>query len=282
MRQWFTFWIFIVKFFKIKIIWTVHELIPHEQVFDNDLLAAEVLLNNCSSLIVLNKHSLGYLKLKNGDNNVVLIPEGPLIMPTTIDKIEFRHILNVAPTKRLIVLVGYLQPYKGVVTLLEGAYSLPSTLAIRIAGRADGQYQRKLESILLKLKSQNIDIDIAFGSLTDDEYGGYLNAADFICVPFIEINNSGSINSALCAGVPVLIPNISSLSWVPNGARLDIPNKPEGDFNFKKLFQSLEQISLSEQIAMQKAAIDWASTLSWQEVAKQHIVIYKNLSKSND
>jgi glycosyltransferase involved in cell wall biosynthesis len=282
MRQWFTFWIFIVKLFNIKIIWTVHELVPHEQVFDNDLLAAELLLINCSSLIALNKHSLEYLKLKNGENKVVLIPEGPLIMPTTIDKIEFRNLLNVAPTKRLIVLVGYLQPYKGVTALLEGAYSLPSTLAIRIAGRADGQYQKKLESILLKLKSQNIDIDIAFGSLTNDEYGGYLNAADFICVPFNQINNSGSINSALCAGVPVLIPNISSLNWVPSGARLDIPNKPEGNLNFKKLFQSLEQMSVSEHVAMRTAALNWASTLSWQEVAKQHVALYKEITGNND
>ena len=280
MRQWFTFWIFIIKVFNIKIIWTVHEIHPHEQIFDNDLLAAELLMSKCSSLIALNENSLEYLQAKNNKTKVIQIPEGPLVMPTSIDKIEFRNLLNVAPTKKLIVLVGYLRPYKGVSALLDGAYCMPSSLAIRIAGRADRQYQKELELLLLKLKSQ--DIEIAFGSLTDDEYGAYLNSADFVCVPFNQINNSGSINSALCAGVPVLIPDISSLDWVPSGARMDIPNQSEGDLNFKKLFQSLEQMSVSEHVAMRTAALNWASTLSWQEVAKQHVALYKEMTGNND
>jgi glycosyltransferase involved in cell wall biosynthesis len=279
MRQWFTLWILITKMYGIKVIWTVHDPIPHEQVFDNDLLASELLMKNCSSLIALNKYSLEHLQIKNNENKVLLIPEGPLIMPTTIGKMGYRDLLKVAPEKRLIVLAGYLQPYKGVTALLEGAFCLPSKLAIRISGRADAQYQKDLELTLLELKSQNIDIDITFGRLTDDEYGAYLNSADFICVPFKEINNSGSINSALCAGVPVIIPNIDSLDWVPRGARLDIPYDSKGHFDFKELFQSLAQISSKELESMQKSALDWATKLSWKDVAKQHVDTYRQLRK---
>jgi glycosyltransferase involved in cell wall biosynthesis len=279
MRKWFTLWIFITKMFGIKVIWTVHDPIPHEQVFDNDLLASELLIKNCSSLIALNTYSLEHLQIKKNENKVLLIPEGPLIMPTTIGKMGYRDLLKVAPEKRLIVLAGYLKPYKGVTALLEGAFFLPNNLAIRIAGRADAQYRKDLEFTLLELKSQNIDIDISFGCLTDDEYGAYLNCADFICVPFKEINNSGSINSALCAGVPVIIPNIHSLDWVPKGARLDIPYDSEEHFDFKELFQSLEQISVKVHNSMQKAALHWAETLTWKDVAKQHVDLYRELRK---
>lgn len=282
MRKWFTLWIFIIKIFNIKIIWTVHEILPHEQIFDNDFMAVDLLMKKCSSLVALNRHSFEYLQNKNGENKIILIPEGPLIMPTTIDKEEYRNLLRVQQTKRLIVLAGYLQTYKGLSALLEGAFSLPSTLAIRIAGKADAQYQKELELILSKLKSQNIDIDIAFGSLTNDEYGAYLNCADFVCVPFKQINNSGSINSALCSGVPVLIPNISSLNWVPSGARLDIPYNSDGHFNFKELFNALEHISATEYETMRKAALLWASTLSWQEAAKQHIDLYNDTTDNKD
>jgi glycosyltransferase involved in cell wall biosynthesis len=281
MRHWFNLWILITKMFGIKVIWTVHDPLPHEQVFDNDLLASELLMNKCSSLIALNKYSLEQLQKKNNENKVLLIPEGPLIMPTTIDKIEYRNLLRVAPEKRLIVLAGYLQPYKGVTALLEGAFSLPSNLAIRIAGKADAKYRKDLELTLLELKSQNIDIDISFGRLTDDEYGAYLNSADFICVPFKDINNSGSINSALCAGVPVIVPNIDSLEWVPRGARLDIPYDSKGHFDFKALFQSVEKISSNEHNSTHKAALNWATTLSWTNVARQHIDLYRQLSDNN-
>ena len=282
MRHWFALWIIITRVLRIKIIWTVHDPLPHEQVFDNDLMAAEFLINNCSSLVALNKHSLGKLQIKNNENKVLLMPEGPLTMPTTIRKVEYRNLLQVAPEKRLIVLAGYLQPYKGVTALLDGAFSLPSTFAIRIAGRADEQYRNELEVTLLALKSRNIDIEIAFGRLTDDEYGAYLNSADFICVPFKQINNSGSINSALCAGVPVIVPNIDSLDWVPRGSRIDIPYDSEGRFDFKELFRSLEQISAKEQDSMQKSALHWATTLSWKVVAKQHIDLYRELSGNNE
>ena len=279
MRQWFTLWILIIKMCGIKIVWTIHDPLPHEQIFDNDLLAAELLMNNCSALVALNKISFEKLQIKNNENKAILIPEGPLNMPTTIGKIDNRNLLQVAPEKRLIVLAGYLQPYKGVTDLLEGAFSLPSTLAIRIAGRADEQYQNDLEVTLLELKSLNIDIDISFGRLIDDEYGAYLNSADFMCIPFKEINNSGSINSALCAGVPVIVPNIDSLEWVPRGARLDIPYDSKGHFDFKELFQSLAQISSKELESMQKSAFDWATTLSWKDVAKQHVDTYRQLRK---
>ena len=282
MRKWFAFWIITTKIFRIKIIWTVHDPLPHEQIFDNDLVAAKMLLNNCSSLIALNKHSLQHLQIENNNSKIVLIPEGPLIMSTTKEKLEHRNYLKVAPTKKLIVLAGYLQSYKGVTSLLEGAFTLPSAFAIRVAGSAGAQYQKELELILFKLKSQNIDVDITFNRLTDDEYGGYLKSADFICIPFKEINNSGSINSALCSGVPVIIPSIASLDWVPKAARLDIPYNSNGKFDFKELFRSLELLSVTEYESMQKEALNWASTLSWQNVANQHIDLYKKLGGENE
>lgn len=282
MRQWFILWILITKIFGVKIIWTVHDPLPHEQVFDNDAFVAELLMSNCSSLVALNKHSLEKLQIKNNENKITLIPEGPLVMPTTIGKMEHRNLLQVVPDKRLIVLAGHLQPYKGVSDLLKGAVSLPSPLAIRIAGRADKCYQEELELILQVLKLQNINIDITFGRLTDDEYGGYLNSADFFCVPFKQINNSGSINSALCAGVPVIVPNIDSLNWVPSGARLDIPYDFKGNFDFNALFMSLEKISAKEHDSMRKSALQWAATLSWKDVAKQHINLYKEMNNNYD
>jgi len=282
MRKWFAFWILTTKIFRIKIIWTVHDPLPHEQIFDNDLVAAKMLLNNCSSLIALNKHSLQHLQIENNNSKIVLIPEGPLIMSTTKEKLEHRNYLKVAPTKKLIVLAGYLQSYKGITSLLEGAFTLPSAFAIRVAGSAGAQYQKELELILFKLKSQNIDVDITFNRLTDDEYGGYLKSADFICIPFKEINNSGSINSALCSGVPVIIPNIASLDWVPKAARLDIPYDSNGKFDFKELFCSLELLSVTEYETMRKEALNWASTLSWQDVANQHIDLYKKVGGENE
>ena len=280
-QYWFYLWIISLKICKIKIAYTVHNIVPHEMIFHNDKKACQYLEHSADLLILLNNGTLkSYSQIYFG-KKLHLIPEGPVIMPTTIKKMEYRSQLQVGKSKQLIVLVGYLRPYKGVTSLLVGAIDLPSIFAIRIAGSADEQYQEELKLKLLELKSQNIDIDIAFGRLTNNEYGAYLSSADFICVPFKEINNSESINSALCAGVPVLVPNISSLDWIPSGARLNIPCNSEGLLDFVELFRNLEQISVSEYDAMRKAALHWASESSWQSVAKQHIDLYMELTGNN-
>ena len=281
-QYWFYLWIISLKICKIKIVYTVHNILPHEKIFNNDKKVFQFLEKHANNLILLNESSFESYDQLYPRKVLHLIPEGPLLMPTTIKRIEQRDRLQVAESKRLIVLVGYLRPYKGLSSLLEGAVDLPKNFAIRVAGSADDKYQKELELTLLHLKSQNIDIDIAFRRLTDNEYGAYLNAADFICLPFKEINNSGSINSALCAGVPVIVPNISSLDWVPKGAILNIPNNSDGNFDFKELFQLIMQISVPEYDSMKESALEWVTKLSWQNVAKKHINLYRELSGKDE
>ena len=281
-EYWFYIWVISLKICRIKIAYTVHNSVPHEMIFHNDKKVFQYLEDSADCLIILNKRSFKSYSWLYPGKSLHLIPEGPLFMPTTSKRLEHRSQLNVATSKQLIVLTGYLRPYKGLSSLLEGIIDLPNTFAIRVAGYTDKRYQKEIELTLLRLKSQNIDVDIAFGRLTDDEYGAYLNSADFFCVPFNQINNSGSINSALCAGVPVIVPNIDSLDWVPRGARLDIPYDIEGNFDFKELFQSLTKLGEEERNFMRKAGLDWASSLSWKDVAKQHVNVYKELSGDND
>jgi hypothetical protein len=82
--------------------------------------------------------------------------------------------------------------------------------------------------------------------------------------------------------VPVIVPKIDSLDWIPKGARLDIPYDSTGHFDFKVLFQSLKQISSKELESLQKSALHWSKSLSWKNVAKHHINVYKQLSVIND
>jgi hypothetical protein len=273
----FYLWVSSLKICRVKIVYTVHNIVPHEKIFQDDKKVFQYLERSADLLILLNEMSLKSYYRLYPEKTLIQIPEGPVIMATTRERMGHRNQLKVAESKKLIVLTGHLRPYKGLSTLLEGAIHLPSTFAIRIAGFAEKSYQEELELTLSGLKSQSIDIEIAFGRLTDDEYGAYLNSADFFCVPFRQINNSESINSALCAGLPVIVPSIDSLDWIPRGARLDIPYNVEGHFDFKELFKSLESMAMSDYLSMRKASLDWASTLSSEDFAMHHIDSYKKL-----
>ena len=278
----FKLWVISLKICGIRIVYTVHNLTPHEIIFHNDYTTFQFLERHANFLILLNERSFKSYSQEYPNKSMVLIPEGPLNVGTAYSKKTMNKLLHVHE-KRLIVLVGNLSPYKQVDLLVNQSRYIPSNFALRIAGNAaDRNYQEILTKELAHAHLQGIDVDIHFGHLTDNEYGGYLSVADYFCVPFKEINNSGSINSALCAGVPVIIPNIPSLEWVPDGARLNLTYNSDGNLNFKELFQSLGQVNISDYESMRIAALQWASTLSWQEVAKQHVALYKEITGNND
>ena len=281
-QNWFKLWVISLKICNIRIVYTVHNLTPHEIIFHNDKTTFQFLERYASVLILLNERSFKSFSQDYSEKATALIPEGPLNPRTAYSRKSMNELLNVH-NKSLIVLVGNLSPYKQVDLLVNQSRHIPNNFALRIAGNAaDKNYKDLLKKELSHAKLQGIDVDICFGRLTDNEFGGYLSVAHYFCVPFKEINNSGSINSALCAGIPVIVPNIASLEWVPDGARLNLTYNSEGHLNFKELFQSLGQVSVSEYESMRKAALHWASILTWQDVAKQHIYLYKGLINNNE
>lgn len=277
-QYWFQLWIVSLRIFRLKIVYTVHNITPHETVFFNDKKIFQYLERSSDILIHLNEKSFNfYLKFYPGKRQA-MVPEGPLKINSIFSKEKMKELLHVQD-KLLIVLVGYLSPYKQVDLLLNESVHMTTKFALRITGKvADNEYKQELNRQLTKAKSLGVDVNVRFDYLTDNEFGGYLKTADFFCVPFKEINNSGSLNSALCAGVPVIVPNLSSLDWLPSGARINIPCNPEGDFDFKELFDLLENLSVSDHDSMQKAALIWASNLAWQDVAKLHTDLYEELS----
>lgn len=281
-QNWLRLWIISLKICRIRIIYTVHNIIPHEIIFRNDKATFKYLERSADILILLNEVSFKNYSQSYYEKDIALIPEGPINLNTTYSRKSMNELLNIT-NRRLIILVGNLSAYKQADLLLNQSIYMPSNFALRIAGNAANKnYIETLDKELSDAKLHGVDADIQFGYLTENEFGGYLSVADYFCVPFKEVNNSGSINSALCAGVPVIVPNIDSLDWVPSGARLNINYNSDGHLDFKQLLQSLGQISFSEHESMREAAVDWASTLSWEDVAKQHIELYKNLGGSNE
>jgi glycosyltransferase involved in cell wall biosynthesis len=158
--------------------------------------------------------------------------------------------------------------------------SLNKKLSIRIAGWCDAAEQRDIERLCQEARLSGSDIEIKFGKLTKNEFGGYLQAADFYLAPFRKITNSGSLNAALTAGLPVVIPNLPSLKWVPRDAAI-FYQPDEGARELTAAIESLNVISQDDLISMQTAADDFTSQNPWASVAEKHISLYKKVLDSD-
>ena len=212
---WFKFWITSLKISGIKIIWTAHNLMPHKSIFKDDLVMRKYLVANCEVVIALSEESKTELVSNFGAGRVLVIPEGAIVHPTTYSREEFRKLLGVESEQILIVALGQLAQYKGIEDLLLASIDLKRPIALRIAGWCSSEYLLELEELQQIALEMGADIQIDFGKLSDNIYGAYLNAADFYVAPFTHITNSGSINAAVTSRLPVIIPDLKSLSWVP-------------------------------------------------------------------
>ena len=277
LQWWFYIWLLSLRAVGIQIIWTVHNLLPHDQIFRDDRVARKYLISKSAAVISLSNNSRQELISNFGAKKVLVIPEGPLYHSTPIDRQEMRERLGVGDNQTLIIAVGKINRYKGLSDLLRAAKNLDHSIAIRIAGEAPQNYQSELVNLLNEARSTDADIQMQFGELTDEEFGGYLKAADFFAAPFREITNSGSINAALAAQIPVIIPNMDSLEWVPLRASIRFPNGENRIDSISKALKDLLELSDSDRGEMREAAKLFTDLRSWVVVAKRHRDLYLSL-----
>jgi glycosyltransferase involved in cell wall biosynthesis len=275
-EKWFKLWIQSLHWAGIKIIWTAHNLLPHDPIFRDDLAIRNYLVQRCASVIALSSQAEEEVKMNFGATQICVIPEGPLIHPTTFSKAEFRAKLQVPEGNLLLVSLGNLAPYKGISDLLVASCKLDQKISIRIAGWCDAAEQNELEKLCREANANGSDIAIAFGKLNKNEFGGYLQAADFYVAPFRKITNSGSVNAALTAGLPVVIPDLPNLNWIPRYA--SVVYHPNGDgCALAVVMDLLTTITQEEMVSMQTFATEFISQNSWASVAEKHISLYKKV-----
>jgi len=265
-QVWFYIWIISLRLTGIKIVYTAHNMAPHDRIFYNDQESCNFLEKRSEAIIALNELSLSIYQKKFPRKALMLIAEGPLETPSTHTREAFRRFLNVEK-KELVVLTGNLRPYKGVDVLINSLTSKESRFAFRIAGYAADEYRINLQKAIVEAKLRGVDIEIVYNFLSENDYGGYLLAADYFCVPFSKINNSGSVNAALSVGVPVILPNIPELDWVPTAAKSD----------FARGFSYLPYVGSAEYDTMVYACTKWKKSRSWQMVSELHIKCYREM-----
>ena len=276
-QLWFRVWIRSLQISGIKIIWTAHNLMPHESIFKDDLAMRRYLIERCAVVIALSEESKCELTSNFGSKNILVIPEGAISHPTTYSRKEFRKLLGVKSEQLLITTLGQLAQYKGIEDLLRASVDFNPQIALRIAGWCSSEYLAKLEELQQIALEMGADIQIDFGKLSDNIYGAYLNAADFYVGPFTHITNSGSINAAITSRLPVIIPDLKSLSWVPERSAIRFNSETERIPTLTEAINSTIGISKDDLSSLREAAGVFVSQRDWSLVAKLHIDLYKSL-----
>jgi glycosyltransferase involved in cell wall biosynthesis len=149
---------------------------------------------------------------KTNDNRFIVVPEGSYktVYPTPLSEKEESIVREAsdAPEGLRLLHLGRLYPYKGLEELISVFREWPGDHTLTLAGKPiDEAYAAMLR------KATEMDSRIRFipGFVSETDLPAYYANADVAVLPFINIENSGSVIMAMGYGKPVLAPAIGVL-----------------------------------------------------------------------
>jgi beta-1,4-mannosyltransferase len=259
-----------------KIVWTAHNLYPHEQIHaDLEQEARQVLLDACDSVIV---HCCAGAELLRTHFNLkasqVVIPHGHYcgIYGEAVEMRAARRALGLSEEDGIVYLsFGQIRPYKGLERLLNVFASLPEDVGtLLVAGPVkDAAVARQI--IRQGHSYKNVIVHPFF--IPDSEVSLYLGAADLLVLPYADVLTSGTAVLAHSMGRPVIAPALGCMSeMIPAGTGWLYDSDSENG-----LRDALELAAAPLQPATSERCLRFALEKDWRGVAEKTIEVYRSL-----
>lgn len=270
----FIFFIFFIKILRYRLVWTVHNIIPHKKKFINDIWVIKFLSKLSDSKIVHSKITLKEMKKMFIDtHSSYIIPHGNYTgeYPNNLDKKDARKKLDIKKDSFVFCFFGRIEIYKGIIELLNNFLCLKNKNSVLIiAGKCEDS---DLKKRILDFKGYN-NIILHLDFIPDDMVQIFFNAADILVHPFRTITTSGSVILALSFGKPIICPKIGNLKELPKDVGFFYgPENKQGLLNcMKKATENKDKLE-----EMEKNVIKYVKSLSWDKIANKTYDVYKKV-----
>jgi glycosyltransferase involved in cell wall biosynthesis len=214
-----------------RLVWTVHNVLPHDPVHvESEVALARLLASRADLVHVLSEATLpaAAAHFEIDPARTVCIPHSSYrgMYPDWVSRAAARRRLGVAPDETAVLALGQIRPYKGLDRLLD------------FADRADRPRLRLLVAGALRPGSESDDLAARLSTaprttsltrrLRDDEIQVWMRAADVAVLPYVRVLNSGAFLLAESFDLPVVGPRTGAL--VERASDLHVRLFDEDDF----------------------------------------------------
>ncbi len=126
-QAWFNGCLWVAHQARLRVVWTAHNVLPHEQVFADDIAARKTLARS-ASVVLAHSHATAEAVRDLGASRVAVAPQGSYVdryhdLPS---RREARVRLGLPAESLVIAHVGALRPYKGTHRLLHRSDRAPA------------------------------------------------------------------------------------------------------------------------------------------------------------
>ncbi|RYJ05746.1 MAG: glycosyltransferase [Actinomycetales bacterium] len=245
-----------------RLIWTIHNVLPHEVEYrEDEILLCRFLADRATYVHVLSAETVDAVAdlYPLDPDRVRIIPIASYAgwYPDTVTRDDARARLGLGPDDLVLTTVGGIRPYKGHSSLLdwfEPAAQEDPSLRLLVAGRLS--QHEGAEELLRRLDHPAVVARPDF--VPDEDLQVWYRAADVAVLPYAAILNSSAFWLAVTFGVPVVAPRLGGLA-----AFEDLP--------FVRLFDPEVEGELGRAIASAcEDLVDPARPEQWRERIQQH------------
>ena len=214
----FIFILYIFKLRKTKIIWTVHNLYPHNNIKPKLYLFVLNILKlyldgitffSYDSRTIVNKQFKFTKSIKNA-----VIPHALYdynLKPSKKITEDLLKNINIKERgSKLLLFFGRIDKYKDLKGLIKTFNKIDDKkLYLLIVGNySEKNYFNEIK----KLSDKNKNLTLIIGFFPEEKISSLFHIADLVVLPFINILNSGSLMLALSLQKPVLAPSLGSIN----------------------------------------------------------------------
>ncbi|MFW6026020.1 MAG: glycosyltransferase [Candidatus Woesearchaeota archaeon] len=250
-----------------KIIYTVHNLIPHNKNRNKINKYIKSLLDISDSIVTMGKSDKKKIEERYPDKKIDIIPHFHFkgSYKNNISKKEAKKRLNIPHKKFTYLFFGHLRKYKGIDKLIKIFKKTGLDAFLLIAGNSSQEpdYVDKLK----RLSEEDNRIIIKDKKISYDKIQIYMNAADIVVFPFKQISNSGSLLLAKSFYKPTICMDKGNLKEY---IKKDTDTLVKDDKELKKA------VIRSMKTKFPKSKKEYLKGIpSPEEVAKEYLNVYK-------
>lgn len=275
-RAWFAGTLKLWRACGLRVVFSAHNVLPHEQVFDDDVAARRMLLDAADAVIAHDPAAVAALDAILPGVEVRVVEQGPYLLPAG-DRARERARVGAADGDVVVALAGNVAAYKGFEDVLAAAATLPAghagRLVITVTGHCrDAALAARVEQLAARARDAGVRVVLRWGYATEQTLADTFAGADVAALPFRRVSNSGSVVLALCAPVPVACSDLPSLAALPDDAVLRHAATVDGA---AAMLRGVLDADPGRLAAMRQAAARFAATRSWDECAAVTVDAYR-------
>jgi len=257
----------------IKMVWTIHNLLPHTPRYgniDTDKEAMRYMASWASAGIVhCEKTKEDFYKSYKIDLPLFVIPHGNFNDFAYIKSSdEARDRLNISQDKIVLLMFPPNRWTKGIETFVKVVKKLPHNYIGLLAGNCEDP---SIRSYLYKVKRKYPHKFLTFlRYIPDNEVGYYFAAADIFFIPYERVTTSGSVMYAMAYKKPIVsTPKGNLYMLVKNGVNGYLCG------NVKEMITAIKGIDRDKAAKMGEKSRRIAAKFNWIDIARDTIKVYK-------